>query len=270
MRMGLFFNDELESSAEVARAVMGADYGRHRAEFVCARAGALCGEIDIAISIGGDGTFLMTSKAVMGLGIPLFGINTGHLGFLASGEAPSAVRDIGQILDGKYEMFSKIPLKGELIRSGHVIHTARAFNEIMIVKNFVSRPIALSAHVDDEKLYDFMADGIIVSTPAGSTAYALSSGGPVIHPDVSCAALIPICPHSLLPRPILVPDSASIKIKLEFSQYGATLSGDGQDNTDMSPGDEVTVTCDREMKIDVIRLGSGSYFEVLRNKLNWS
>ncbi|MDR1137422.1 MAG: NAD(+)/NADH kinase, partial [Synergistaceae bacterium] len=231
--------------------------------------GAFCGEMDIAVSIGGDGTFLMTSKSIMGLGVPLYGINTGRLGFLASGEASLAVRDIEKILDGDYEIFSKIPLKGEVIREGAVINVIRAFNEIMIVKNFVSRPIALSAHVGDEKLYDFLSDGIIVSTPSGSTAYALSSGGPVIHPEVRCAAVIPVCPHSLFPRPILVPDSAEIKIRLESSRYGAVLSGDGQDNAEMLSGDEVLITCDKEMKIGVIRLGDGSYFGVLRNKLNW-
>jgi NAD+ kinase len=270
MRVGLFFNSDLKSSAEVASAILSADYGKRGVEFVFGRADEFHDDIDIAISIGGDGTFLMTSKTIMGLDVPLYGINTGRLGFLASGEASLAVRDVVKILDGDYELLSKVPLKGEVIRGGSVIRTVRAFNEIMIVKNFVSRPIALSAHINGEKLYDFLSDGIIVSTSAGSTAYALSSGGPVIHPDVCCAAVIPICPHSLFPRPVIVPDSTSIKIKLEFSPYGAVLSGDGQDNAEMLSGDEVLVTCDKEMKIGVIRLGGGSYFGVLRNKLNWS
>ncbi|MDR2780201.1 MAG: NAD(+)/NADH kinase [Synergistaceae bacterium] len=270
MRVGLFFNGDLESSADVAGAILSADYGKRGVEFVHGRANALHGSPDIAISIGGDGTFLMTSKTIMGLGVPLYGINTGRLGFLASGEAAAAVRDVEKILDGDYEISPKVPLKGEVIRGGSVICTVRAFNEIMIVKNFVSRPIALSAWVDDEKLYDFLADGIIVSTPAGSTAYALSSGGPVVHPGVRCAAVIPICPHSLFPRPIIVPDSAEIKIKLESSPYGAVLSGDGQDNIEMLSGDEVTISYDKKMGIGVIRLGGGSYFGVLRNKLNWS
>jgi NAD+ kinase len=270
MRVGLFFNGDLESSAEVASAISGADYGERDAEFVYGRADTFRDDLDIAVSIGGDGTFLMTSKTIMGLGIPLYGINAGRLGFLASGEASSAVRDVEKILDGDYGISPEVPLKGEVIREGSVICTVRAFNEIMIVKNYVSRPIALSARVDGEKLYDFLADGIIVSTPAGSTAYALSSGGPVIHPGVRCASVIPICPHSLFPRPIIVPDSASIRIKLESSQYGAVLSGDGQDNFEMLSGDEVLTAYDKEMEVGVIRLGGGSYFGVLRNKLNWS
>jgi NAD+ kinase len=270
MRVGLFFNGDLESSAEVARAIKNADYGKRRVEFVSSRADEPRGGLDIAISIGGDGTFLMTSKTIMGLGVPLYGINTGRLGFLASGEASSAVCDVERILDGDGELFPKVPLKGEVIREGSVISTVRAFNEIMIVKNFVSRPIMLSARINGEKLYDFLSDGIIVSTPAGSTAYALSSGGPVIHPEVSCTAVIPICPHSLFPRPIIVPDSAPVRIKLESPMYGAVLSGDGQDNVEMRPGDEALIAYDREMAIGVIRLGGGSYFGVLRNKLNWS
>ena len=270
MRVGLFFNGDIEPSAEVASAILSADYGKCGAEFVYGREDALRDDLDVAVSIGGDGTFLMTSKAIMGHGIPLYGINTGRLGFLAAGEASLAVHDVKKILDGDYGIFPKVPLKGEVIREGSVICTVRAFNEIMIVKNCVSRPIALSARVDGEKLYDFLADGIIVSTPAGSTAYALSSGGPVIHPDVRCAALIPICPHSLFPRPVIVPDSASIKIRLESSLYGAVLSGDGQDNVEMSSGDEVLIACDKDMEIGVIRLGGGSYFGALRNKLGWS
>ena len=152
MRVGLFFNGDLEASAEVANAILSADYGKRGAEFFCESADNFHNDLDAAISIGGDGTFLMTSKAMMGLGIPLYGINTGRLGFLASGEASMAVRDVEKILDEDYGIFPKVPLRGEVIRGGSVICTVRAFNEIMIVKNYVSRHIALSALVDGEKL----------------------------------------------------------------------------------------------------------------------
>jgi NAD+ kinase len=213
---------------------------------------------------------LLTSKTIMGRGFPLYGINTGHLGFLASGEAQSAVRDMRKILERDYSTFPRIPLKGEIVRDGRCVQCVWALNEVMVVKSFVSRPIALSVHMGNGKLYSIQADGIIAATPTGSTAYALSAGGPIVHPGVRCAVVIPVCPHSLYPRPLVIPDTEALRIKLESPACGALLSGDGQDNMDLAPGDEVVVTSDTEKKIDVVSLGDETYADVLRGKLNWS
>jgi NAD+ kinase len=269
MRVGLFFNHELDSSARVAGKISGASYGELDVEFVPGDAGADHGSLDLAVSIGGDGTFLLTSKTIMGHGIPLYGINTGRLGFLALGEAPSAVDDMRRILSGEYALQSRVPLLCEIRREGRAIEAVRAMNEIMIVKNFVSRPIALSAYVGDERLYGFLADGIIVSTPTGSTAYALSAGGPVVHPRVKCVVVIPVCPHSLSSRPIAIPDGETITVMIESSPYGAILSADGQNNADLVSGDEAVIRSDDENTIEIITLDGVSYLDALRDKMNW-
>jgi NAD+ kinase len=270
MRIGLFFNHELEASAEVASVIQSSDYGGRDVEFVPGDADADHGEIDFAISIGGDGTFLLTSKTIMGRAAPLYGINRGRLGFLASGGAGRAAADVAKILDGDYETYPIVPLRAVI--SGHdgAESAMWAFNEVMIVKNLVSRPIALSAYIDGKKLYSFLSDGIIVSTPIGSTAYSLSAGGPIVHPGVSAQAIVPICAHSLAPRPMLVPASTPIRIELESPSEGATLSADGMNSTLISPGDTVEVTSDPAGRVGVIRLEGSSYSHVLRDKLNWS
>jgi NAD+ kinase len=270
MRIGLFFNHELKASAEVAAAVRLADYGGRDAEFVLGDADADHGEIDAAISIGGDGTFLLASKTIMGRGAPLYGVNKGRLGFLASGKAGRAAADVAKILDGDYKTFPIVPLKAVILGRERAESEMWAFNEVMIVKNLVSRPIALTAYIDGKKLYNFLSDGIIVSTPIGSTAYSLSVGGPVVHPGVSGAAIVPICAHSLASRPMLVPASTRIKIEIECPSEGATMSGDGMNDTPLSPGDAVEITSDPAKRVDVIRLGGGSYPDVLRDKLNLS
>jgi NAD+ kinase len=270
MRIGLFFNHELEASAEVASAIRSADYGGMDAEFVAGDADADHGEIDFAISIGGDGTFLLTAKTIMGRGAPLYGVNRGRLGFLASGDVRRAAADVGKILDGYYETLPIAPLKAAISGRDGSKSAVWAFNEIMIVKNLISRPIALSAYIDGKKLYSFLADGIIVSTPIGSTAYSLSAGGPIVHPGVSGQAIVPICAHSLAPRPMLVPASTLIEIELESPAEGATLSADGMNSTSLSPGCTVGITSDPTGRVDVIMLDGGSYPDVLRDKLNWS
>jgi NAD+ kinase len=269
MRIGLFFNQELEAGAAVADAVRSASYGDIDVSFAAGDATSDHGTLDLAVSIGGDGTFLLTSKTIMGMNIPLYGINTGRLGFLASGDAESAVNDMRLIIAGKYKLLPKIPIRGEISRDGHIIERVCAFNEIMILKNMVSRPIALSAHIGNEKLYNFLADGIIVSTPTGSTAYALSAGGPIVHPGVRCVTIIPVCPHSLSPRPMVVPDTETVRIKVDPSPCGAILSADGQNNVTLASGDEALITADIDKKIDVVTLGGSSYVDMLRNKLNW-
>jgi NAD+ kinase len=272
MRIGLFFNHELETSAEVASAVRFADYGGRDVEFVLGDADADHGEIDFAISIGGDGTFLLTAKTIMGQGAPLYGVNRGRLGFLASGDAGRAAADVAKILEGDYETLPIVPLKAAVSSgTGSGAESAIwAFNEVMMVKNLVSRPIALTAYIDSKKLYSFLSDGIIVSTPIGSTAYSLSAGGPIVHPGVSGQMIVPICAHSLAPRPMLVPASTVIKIELESPAEGATLSADGMNSTCLAPGDAVEITADPAGRVGVIRLDGGSYPDALRDKLNWS
>ena len=269
MRIGLFFNHEIAECVAAAEEIQSAFDGDARVEFVTGDAVSGHSDLNCAVSIGGDGTFLLSARIIMGRGIPLYGINMGRLGFLASGDAVSAVEDVRRIASRDYRIHPMIPLKAEITK-GSQKTTSWAFNEIMIVKNFVSRPIAISTYLGGEKLYSFLSDGIIASTPTGSTAYALSAGGPIIHPGVNCVSIVPICAHSLSPRPMLVPCDSDIMIKLDYAQGGALLSGDGHDDGELSSGDCVQVTSDFDSRVDVIKMDRGSYTDVLKDKLNWS
>jgi len=269
MRIGLFFNHEIAECVTTATEIQSAFKGNRSVEFLTGNAVSGRSDINCAVSIGGDGTFLLSARTIMGSGVPLYGVNMGRLGFLASGNAGSAVEDIRRIAARDYEIHPMIPLKAEITKNSQKT-TSWAFNEIMIVKNFVSRPIALSTYLDGEKLYSFLSDGIITSTPTGSTAYALSAGGPIIHPGVNCVSIVPICAHSLSPRPMLVPCDSDILIKLDYAQGGALLSGDGHDDGELSSGDCVLITSDFDSRVDVIKMDRGSYADVLRDKLGWS
>ena len=268
MKIGLFFNHEIADCANAAAEIQSAFTGGSGVEFMVCSPDSVHSDIDCAVSIGGDGTFLLTAMTIMGLGVPLYGVNMGRLGFLASGDARSAVDDVRRIVAREYEIHPMIPLKAEITKGSRKT-TSWAFNEIMIVKSYVSRPIALSTYLGGEKLYDFLSDGIIVSTPTGSTAYALSAGGPIIHPGVNCMSIVPICAHSLSPRPTLVPCDSDILIVLDHAQGGARVSGDGHNDGELSPGDRVLITSDYDSRLDVIKMNGGSYANILKDKLNW-
>ena len=269
MRIGLFYNHEIAACADAAAKISSAFESEPGVEFLTGNAVSGPGDIDYAVSIGGDGTFLLTARTIRGGGVPLYGINMGRLGFLASGDAGSAIADVRRIAARDYEIHPMIPLKAEITK-GSQKTASWAFNEIMIVKNFVSRPITLSTYLNGEKLYSFLSDGIITSTATGSTAYALSAGGPVIHTDVNCVSIVPICAHSLSPRPMLVPRDSDIIIKLDYAQGGALMSGDGHNDGELSSGDRVMITSDFNSRVDVIKMNGNSYVNVLKDKLNWS
>lgn len=226
-------------------------------------------DVELAVSIGGDGTFLRTARAVRDLKVPLYGINAGRLGFLALGHADTAEMDLRRILSGDYGVLSRIPLKGSLLRDGKPCMELYALNEITVAKGPCARPIELGVSVDDDRIYNFLADGVIISTPTGSTAYALSTGGPIVHPDVKCVLIAPICPHSLYSRPVLLGQDATIFVDAKGEKGEVILAGDGQLHIVMEKGDRVQIGLDMENKVDVVTLDMHSYYEILRDKLGW-
>lgn len=284
--VGLFFKHDRSRSAQIARAIETADYGSAKVRFVVGEAGGNVCTCDdgrpkflddsrdfekmaCAVSIGGDGTFLRTARLVRELGIPLYGINTGRLGFLASGAPERAVMDVTRILAGDYRLMKRVPLRGELVRGDGTTGNLYALNEIALTKGSVARPIDLRVRVCGHDLYRFLADGIIVATPTGSTAYALSAGGPVVQPGVNCLVVVPICPHSLYPRPAILAEEEVIEIELAGDSNEMFLSGDSQLSLELSVGDRVRLMLDREKPVYVIRLDETSYFEVLQSKMSW-
>ena len=275
--VGLFYPYGRASACDVAETIRNADYGGVDVKFISGeldKSGKLnemeadFRRMEFAVSIGGDGTFLRVGSLVRDLGIPLFGINAGRLGFLASGNTASAADDIRQILARQYRLQRRTPLKC-LLRQGGLEQKFYALNEFAVIKEAASGPIEMRVHVDGERLYDLHADGIIVSSATGSTAYALSAGGPIVHPDVQCTVIVPICPHSLYPRPMVLGNHVSVEITFLGESDEMQLTADGQINLGLGRADVVTVMVDAEHTVDVIKLGDASYFDVLRDKLNW-
>lgn len=160
--------------------------------------------VSFAVVLGGDGTFLRAARFSLGYKIPLYGINLGRLGFLATGSPKSAINDIKKILINKYSLQKRSLLKGHVIRDNQIIHELHALNDFVITNSALARVIDLEVTIENEILSLYLGDGLIISTPTGSTAYALSTGGPIIPPHVPCMLLAPICPHSLYTRPVVL------------------------------------------------------------------
>lgn len=225
--------------------------------------------MDFALSIGGDGTFLRAAQAVREHGVPLFGINTGRLGFLTGGTPESAEDDVARLIDGQGRISERMMLRGDAMRGGEVIGSVYAANEIAVIKESPSQPIDVELTASGDSLYRVLANGVLVSTPTGSTGYALSSGGPIVHPDVRCLLVVPICPHSLYIRPIVLASSEVVEISLAGGSGMTTLSGDGQANVPLEVGDTARVETDPTRTVRIMTLGDSSYCDILRSKFDW-
>jgi NAD+ kinase len=200
--------------------------------------------------------------------VPLVGINQGRLGFLTDIGRDAALTKLGEILDGRYTEESRAMLDAEVVRGGHRVFQTLAFNDVVVNKGDLGRMIEFDLSIDDEYVYTQRSDGMILSTPTGSTAYALSANGPILHPNVGGIALVPLCPHALTARPITLPDSSLIEITL-LPPHDARVHFDGQTRFDARAGDRVRVT----RSPNVVRLlhpEGYSYFAMLREKLHWS
>lgn len=226
-------------------------------------------KVDFAIILGGDGTFLRAARYTFGYHIPLYGINLGRLGFLATGNPESAENDIEAILAHKYTIQSRGLLKGLVWRGGRVMHELHALNDLVISKGNIARVIDLEVRVGDEILSLFLADGLILSTPTGSTAYALSAGGPIIPPHVDCVLLAPICAHTLYARPVVLSGTDRAMVIPKGDTRSLMLTQDGQLGYELLPDDRLEVMLDPDMRVTTIQLDDRSYYDLLREKLRW-
>jgi NAD+ kinase len=223
--------------------------------------------IDLLIVLGGDGTLLSAARAVAGHDIPIFAVNLGHLGFLTSIREEELYPELERALRGEHRIGRRRMVDCELQRDGKTIGVYSALNDVVIAKSELARMIDLDTHVDNHFVAAYKADGLIISTPTGSTAYSLSAGGPVIFPSVNCFCITPICPHMLTNRPVIVPDSSVINI-LNHGEDGTYLTIDGQVGEPLSKGDRVV--CRSSPKtIQLIRPPKMLFFDVLREKLKW-
>lgn len=222
---------------------------------------------DLIIVLGGDGTLLSAARVVAGRDIPLFAVNLGHLGFLTSIQLDDLYPALEQVLRGEQRIGQRAMVACELLRNGETIGSYCALNDVVITKSELARMIDLDAWVGDHFVAAYKADGLIIATPTGSTAYSLSAGGPVIFPTVAAFCITPICPHTLTNRPVIVPDNRVIKI-LNHGAEGTFLTIDGQVGEPLRPGDYV-VCRSSPNAIHLIRPPKALFFDVLREKLKW-
>lgn len=225
---------------------------------------------DLVIVIGGDGTLLHAARSLLSSGVPLLGVNRGRLGFLVDISPENMAYALDEILAGQYKEEHRFLLHTKVLREGETIAESTAFNDVVVHVREVIRMIELDTYVDGRYLNTQRADGLIVATPTGSTAYALSGGGPILHPNLNAIVLVPICPHTLSNRPIVV--DADSQITIEVCQHNnppARVSFDGQDNVDLLPSDRMQIHRQAD-KLRLIQPEGHDYFEILRAKLRWS
>jgi NAD+ kinase len=222
----------------------------------------------LLLVLGGDGTLLAAARVAARLGIPILPINMGSLGFLTSFTIEEMYPALEQILAGRFSCSERVMLDVELHRDAEVIERQAVVNEAVINKGALARMIDLQLTIDADFVCRYRADGLIVATPTGSTAYSLSAGGPIVHPGVESWIITPICPHTLSDRPVVVRDSSLIEVHLSGDTESVFLTLDGQTGIPMQAADVVRMRRASE-RLRLIQPAQKSYFEILRNKLKW-
>ncbi len=227
----------------------------------------LADESDVVVVLGGDGTMLSIARELAPRGVPIIGVNQGRLGFLTDITAEHMFDTIAEILSGQYVAEERILLNGQIRRGGERVFEATAFNDVVVGKGGSGRLIDLEISINNEFVYSQRADGLVVTSPTGTTAYSLSAGGPIVHPTLEAVALVPICPHTLSARPIVVSSQSRIEIHLIYAD-DARAHFDGQNYFDLQSGDHVWITR-ASHPISLLHPHSYSYYDTLRQKLHW-
>jgi NAD+ kinase len=227
-------------------------------------------ECDLIIVVGGDGTFLSVARTLARPRARLLGVNLGRLGFLADLSPTDMELELGPILAGEFDEDLRFLLDTRLRSGGREVAALCALNEVVVHKHNIARLIHFDTYIDGRLLNSQRSDGLIVSTPTGSTAYALSGGGPILHPNLDAIVLVPICPHTLSSRPIVIDSDSRIEIVIHDAPAGgAALTGDGQDPVTLRVGDRVVVRR-RAEPLHLIHPKGHDHFAVLRAKLHWA
>jgi len=225
---------------------------------------------DLIIAVGGDGTFLSAMRAIVDSNTPLLGINLGRLGFLVDISPDEMQLKLKNILDGRFIEENRFLLHAKIIRDGEVIQQEYAVNEVVVHRWVTASMIEIVTHIDGVYLNSQRSDGLIISTPTGSTAYSLSAGGPIMHPSLNAIVLVPLNPHTLSNRPIVLHNSAEIQISFcQTEQINALVSCDNVEIPDVLISDKIVLT-KHPSPIKIIHPEDLDYFHILRKKLSWS
>lgn len=225
-------------------------------------------EADLIVVLGGDGTMLSTARLVGDREALVLGINYGSLGYLTEFRIEEMFAALEEILAGRYETDRRVMLEAEHWRGEELIEKGRVLNDVVINKSALARIIAIEVSLNGLFVNSFRADGLIVATPTGSTAYNLSAGGPIVYPSMNAVVLTPICPFTLTNRPIVIPDTAEINLRLKNESDGVVLTLDGQTGYTMKAGDSISIR-KSATTFNLVQPPNRNYFDVLRNKLQW-
>jgi len=226
-------------------------------------------DCDLVIVVGGDGSLLGAARALAKHSVPLLGVNRGRLGFLTDITPDEIESKVGEVLAGKYLMESRFLLDMHVLRNGVRVEGGDALNDVVIHPGKFIRMIEFELYIDGQFVYSQRSDGMIISTPTGSTAYALSGGGPIMHPKLDAMVLVPLNPHTLSSRPIVVDGSSEIKIKIgEHNSAYPHVTCDGQTHLVTQPGDEVHIV-KKPHKLQLIHPLNHNFYEICRSKLGW-
>ncbi len=266
-RIGLIGNSNKISCADTLRKATRLIERAGREVLTNADTASLARRADLLLVFGGDGTMLHVARDIAGCNTPMLGINIGSLGFLTAVPSSELARALNHIWNGnfKYESRALIEVSGNC--NGKPINKT-ALNDIVVSRGAVSRLIGLDVSADGELVTHYRCDGLIVSSPTGSTAYSLAAGGPVIFPTAEVFALTPICPHALSNRPLILPLASTIRIKATNPAPATILSVDGQTITELDAGDEMTIRRSKRA-VRLMHLADSSFLEALRRKLHW-
>ena len=224
--------------------------------------------VDLLVVLGGDGTLISAARLMAGSGAPILGVNAGGLGFLTEIGLDELFPMMESVLKNEVRTTERTLLEAVVYRKGKELSRHRVLNDVVLNKGALARIIDLETHIDDQYLTTFKADGLILSSPSGSTAYNLSAGGPIVYPTLRSVILTPICPHTLTNRPLLLPADVTIRIRLNTLDGDVYLTLDGQEGYEVISGDVIEVRTAEEV-IRLINTPKRSYFEILRSKLRW-
>jgi len=228
----------------------------------------LANSADLILVLGGDGTMIATARMIGDIEVPVIGVNYGGLGYLAEFRIEELFSALEAILAGNYKLERRLMLAVELRRGEELVTRNRVLNDVVVNKSALARIIEIETHLNQQFVNSFRADGLIVSTPTGSTAYNLSAGGPIIFPSMNAVVVTPICPFTLSNRPIVVPDDSLIEVRLKTEKEEVALTLDGQVGFPLQAGDRIAIR-KSETTFNLVQPMNRNYFDVLRDKLKW-
>ena len=243
------------------------DTGVHLAEAPARPKDELARQADLIVVLGGDGTLLSIARRTKGR-VPILGVNLGELGFLTEVVEDEAMPMLARVVTGRYELDRRMTLAARHLRGGRVLGRYRALNDVVITNGALARIVQFAVTVDGLPFTTYRADGMIVATPTGSTAYSLSVGGPIVEPTVQVLVLSPISPHTMTNRPVVLRPNAVVRIDIGPREQDVLLTIDGQEGLPLSPGDVVEVRRGAS-PVSLVRSPARTYYDVLRSKLGW-